>query len=98
MFRVSGGPPFKYFSREFLWGAAIFFAVDAYTIKPRKTPGRLRSGERVVLIRKRDEKAAFHHGGSLSGRAEPKPGMTVNITLGTNPTKAARINASGAPK
>lgn len=32
-----GGPPFKCFSREFLWGAAIFFAVDAYTIKPRKT-------------------------------------------------------------
>jgi hypothetical protein len=27
--------------------------------------------------------------------AELKPGMNVNVTLGTEPTKAARINATG---
>jgi hypothetical protein len=36
---------------------------------------------------------------NLNGRkataAELKPGMTVNVTLGTDPTKASRINATG---
>ena len=26
-----------------------------------------------------------------------KPGMVVNVTIGTDPTRASRINASGAP-
>jgi hypothetical protein len=30
--------------------------------------------------------------------ADLKPGMTVNVTLGTDASKASRINASGAPK
>ena len=29
--------------------------------------------------------------------ADLKPGMVVNVTIGTDPTRAARINASGAP-
>ena len=35
----------------------------------------------------------------VNGRKAPatelKPGMTVNVTLGTDPTKVSRINASG---
>jgi hypothetical protein len=30
--------------------------------------------------------------------ADLKPGMTVNVTLGTDASRASRINASGAPK
>lgn len=30
--------------------------------------------------------------------ADLKPGMTVNVTLGTDASKVSRINASGAPK
>ncbi|MEN3371238.1 MAG: hypothetical protein V7609_3381 [Verrucomicrobiota bacterium] len=33
--------------------------------------------------------------GQKATAAELKPGMTVSITLGTDPTKASRINASG---
>jgi hypothetical protein len=29
--------------------------------------------------------------------ADLKPGMTVSITLGTDPSRAARINATGVP-
>ena len=29
--------------------------------------------------------------------ADLKPGMVVNVTIGTDPTRAGRINASGAP-
>jgi hypothetical protein len=32
--------------------------------------------------------------GRKATAAELKPGMTVNVTLGTDPTKAARINAT----
>jgi hypothetical protein len=33
--------------------------------------------------------------GQKATAAELKPGMTVSITMGTDPTKASRINASG---
>jgi len=33
--------------------------------------------------------------GQRATAAELKPGMTVNVTLGTDPTKASRINATG---
>jgi len=29
--------------------------------------------------------------------ADLKPGMVVNVTIGTDPTRASRINANGAP-
>jgi hypothetical protein len=29
--------------------------------------------------------------------ADLKPGMTVNVTIGTDPTRASRINAEGVP-
>jgi hypothetical protein len=38
---------------------------------------------------------------SLNGQratfADLKPGMTVNVTIGTDPTRASRINAEGVP-
>jgi hypothetical protein len=33
--------------------------------------------------------------GRKATAAELKPGMTVNVTLGTDPTKASRVNATG---
>ncbi|HEX8899533.1 MAG TPA: hypothetical protein VF751_12605, partial [Chthoniobacterales bacterium] len=33
--------------------------------------------------------------GRRATAAELKPGMTVNVTLGTDPSKASRINATG---
>ena len=33
--------------------------------------------------------------GRKATAAELKPGMTVNVTLGTDPTKVSRINATG---
>jgi hypothetical protein len=33
--------------------------------------------------------------GQKATAADLKPGMTVNITLGTDPSKASRINATG---
>ena len=33
--------------------------------------------------------------GRKAAAAELKPGMTVNVTLGTDPSKARRINATG---
>ncbi|MEY2548504.1 MAG: hypothetical protein QOD64_1086 [Verrucomicrobiota bacterium] len=33
--------------------------------------------------------------GRKSTAADLKPGMTVNVTLGTDPSKASRINATG---
>src|SRR6186997_682758 len=33
--------------------------------------------------------------GQKATAAELKPGMNVNVTLGTDPTKASRINATG---
>lgn len=35
--------------------------------------------------------------GQRAGIADLKPGMTVNVTLGTDPTRASRIVATGAP-
>ena len=35
--------------------------------------------------------------GQRASIADLKPGMTVSITLGTDPSRAARINATGAP-
>jgi hypothetical protein len=29
--------------------------------------------------------------------ADLKPGMTVNVTIGTDPSRASRVNASGVP-
>ncbi len=36
--------------------------------------------------------------GQRASIADLKPGMTVSVTLGTDPSRAARINATGAPK
>ena len=35
--------------------------------------------------------------GQRASIADLKPGMTVSITLGTDPSRAARINATGVP-
>jgi hypothetical protein len=35
--------------------------------------------------------------GQRGAIADLKPGMTVNVTIGTDPTQAARINVEGAP-
>ena len=36
--------------------------------------------------------------GQRASIADLKPGMTVSVTLGTDPSRAARITATGAPK
>src|SRR5205814_10255607 len=35
--------------------------------------------------------------GQRAGIADLKPGMTVNVTIGVDPSQAARVNASGTP-
>ena len=35
--------------------------------------------------------------GQRASIADLKPGMTVNVTIGVDPLRAARINATGAP-
>ena len=35
--------------------------------------------------------------GQRGSVADLQPGMVVNVTIGTDPTRASRINASGAP-
>jgi hypothetical protein len=35
--------------------------------------------------------------GQRAGIAGLKPGMTVNVTIGVDPSQAARINATGVP-
>ena len=35
--------------------------------------------------------------GQRASVADLKPGMTVSITIGTDPSRAARINATGVP-
>jgi hypothetical protein len=35
--------------------------------------------------------------GQRASIAELKPGMTVNVTIGMDPSRAARINATGVP-
>jgi hypothetical protein len=35
--------------------------------------------------------------GQKATMADLKPGMTVNVTIGTDPTRASRVNASGVP-
>jgi hypothetical protein len=35
--------------------------------------------------------------GQRASMADLKPGMTVNVTIGVDPSRAARINATGVP-
>jgi hypothetical protein len=35
--------------------------------------------------------------GQRAGIADLRPGMTVNVTIGVDPSRAARINATGVP-
>jgi hypothetical protein len=35
--------------------------------------------------------------GQRANIADLKPGMTVNVTIGVDPSRAARINATGVP-